>query len=218
MRNNSIGWVGGGGGVGGVGWFGPPTPGVHLPLPRPNFSSLLPPPLFPYFFFRYPRPKFRFFAPAPAHPTHLPPAPALFFVKSPDPPTPDPLTPGPPTHRPCYSSDTAIKTLTLQIQGQGHDQGKTPSYIWGAVFNRYVHFSICRNWIILVEIWQILYLTLKTKDQCHGQGQTWRSHLIPGYWYVCFFFRSNQTIFGWDKANSIFENSRPSSQRKSTEI
>ena len=38
--------------------------------------------------------------------------------------------------------------------------------------------------------------------------------------YVCFSFRGNQTIFGWDIANSIFylEKSRPRSRRKSTKI
>ena len=207
----------------GVGWgvlvgLDPLPPGFTSPYPRPNFSSLLPPP-FPLFFFRYPVQNSDFLPPPPPTPPPpicLPPPP-FFSSKAPTPlpPTPNSRTPDPST---LLFPDTAIKTLTLQIQGQGHDQGKTPSYIWGPLFNRYVHFSICRNWIILVEIWQILYLTLKIKDQCHGQGQTWRSHLIPGYWYACFFFRSNQTIFGWDKANSIFENSRPSSQRKSTKI
>ena len=39
-------------------------------------------------------------------------------------------------------------------------------------------------------------------------------------WYVCFLFRGNRTIFGWDIANSIFdlENSRSRSLRKSTKI
>ena len=38
--------------------------------------------------------------------------------------------------------------------------------------------------------------------------------------YVCFSFRANRTIFGWDIANSIFdlENSRSRSWRKSTKI
>ena len=38
--------------------------------------------------------------------------------------------------------------------------------------------------------------------------------------YVCFSFRGNQTIFGWDIANSIFdlEKSRPRLRRKSTKI
>ena len=39
-------------------------------------------------------------------------------------------------------------------------------------------------------------------------------------WYVCFSFRGNRTIFGWDIANSIFdlEKSRSRSRRKSTKI
>ena len=38
--------------------------------------------------------------------------------------------------------------------------------------------------------------------------------------YVCFSFRGNQTIFGWDIAKSIFdlEKSRSRSQQKSTKI
>ena len=38
--------------------------------------------------------------------------------------------------------------------------------------------------------------------------------------YVCFSFRGNRTIFGWDIANSIFdlEKSRWRSRRKSTKI
>ena len=38
--------------------------------------------------------------------------------------------------------------------------------------------------------------------------------------YVCFSFRGNRTIFGWDIANSIFdlEKSRSRSRRKSTKI
>ena len=52
------------------------------------FSSL-PPPLFPLFFFGYPRPKFRF--PPPLSPAHLTPPPPIFRQKPPPPPPPPPL-------------------------------------------------------------------------------------------------------------------------------
>ena len=55
-----------------------PTPGVQPPFPCPIFSSLHPPPFFPYFFGWVPCPKFRFFAP-----THLTAASRPFFAKSP---------------------------------------------------------------------------------------------------------------------------------------
>ena len=69
-----------------------PYPQVfNPPAPRPIFSSQPPPPFFPYFFFGYPRPKFRFFCPPPppAHLTHA-------HFSSPPTPTP-PLPPGPPS-------------------------------------------------------------------------------------------------------------------------
>ena len=60
-----------------TGGSGPPTPGVQPPYPRPIFSYL-PRPLFLYFFFGYPRPKFRFLhTPRSSHPRPRP-----FFVKN----------------------------------------------------------------------------------------------------------------------------------------
>ena len=75
---------------GGQGGLDPLPPGFN-PYPRPFFPSLPPPIFFLIFFFGYPRPKFRFFAPHPRPSAPPPPRPVL--VKSP--PTPAPLPPGP---------------------------------------------------------------------------------------------------------------------------
>ena len=54
--------------------------------------------------------------------------------------------------------------------------------------------------------YQILCLNMKIQGQGHGQAQTWWSHLRPQFnRYVCFLFCGNQTIFGWDIENSIFD-------------
>ena len=68
---------------------------------------------------------------------------------------------------------------------------KTIDYIWGQVFNRYVHFfyfvatgSFCH------KIYLIPYLTLIIQGQGHGQGQTWWSHLRHWgsiYWFAHIF-------------------------------
>ena len=42
-----------------------------------------------------------------------------------------------------------FKTLTTKIQRQGYRQGQRNGYIWGQVFNQYVHFLFCGNQIIL---------------------------------------------------------------------
>ena len=75
--------------------------------------------------------------------------------------------------------------------------------------------------LILVEIQQIQYFTLKIQGQGHGQGLTRWSHLRLRVQLICLFlFHGNQIIFGWDIANSIFdlENSRSRSRRKSNQV
>ena len=75
---------------------------------------------------------------------------------------------------------------------------------------------------------------VKVKCVVKGQGHVWPSkfkvmvkvkpigHLwgLEFNWYVCFSFRGNQTIFGWDIANSTFdlENSRSRSWPRSNPI
>ena len=108
------------------------------------------------------------------------------------------------------------------FQGRGHGQGQTP-------------WSHLRPWVksicLLFVSWQSDHFWLrhskfhvwpwkfkvKVRVRVKPNGRIWG----PGFYrYVCFSFRGNRTIFGWDVANSIFdlENSRSRSQRKSTKI
>ena len=115
-----------------------------------------------------------------------------------------------------------ILYLTLKIQGQGHGQGQTR---WSHLSPRVQ--SIC----LLFVSWQSDHFWLryskfytwpwkfkvkvmaKVKPACH----IWAPEFSR---YVCFSFRGNRTIFGWDIANSIFdlEKSRSRSWRKSTKM
>ena len=65
-------------------------------------------------------------------------------------------------------------------------------------------------------IWPWKFKT-KVMAKVKPNGHIWAQEFNR---YVCFSFRGNRTIFGWDTANSIFdlENSRSSSWRKSTKI
>ena len=102
-----------------------------------------------------------------------------------------------------------IPYLTSKIQGQGHAQGQTQ---WSHLSPRVQ--SICLLFVSSQSdhFWQ---------GQGHGQvkpdGHIWALEFNR---YVCFSFRGNWTIFGWDIANSIFdlEKSRSRSGRKSTKI
>ena len=73
-----------------------------------------------------------------------------------------------------HSWDMAISNLTLKIHGQGHACGQ-------------------RSWPWKFKV----KVTAKVKQN----GHIW----IPEFnRYVCFSFRGNRIIFGWDIANSIF--------------
>ena len=115
-----------------------------------------------------------------------------------------------------------IPYLTLKIQGQGHGQGQTRwSYLSPEVQ------SIC----LLLVSWQSDHFWLryskfyiwswkfkvKVMAKVKPYDHIWALEFNR---YVCFSFRGNRTIFGWDIANSIFdlENSRSRSPRKSTKI
>ena len=111
---------------GGQGGLDPLSPGFN-PLPPPNFF-LATPPLFSPYFFRYLRPKCRFFCPPPPPPIWSPPPFSL---------TPGPLTPlssptffldiGLMTDRPILIYDESVIHCQLwldqiqQIQHQEHD-------------------------------------------------------------------------------------------------
>ena len=96
-----------------------------------------------------------------------------------------------------------IAYLTLKIHGQGHGQGQT-------------HWSHLRPWVhsirLLFVSWQSDHFWLryskfyiwpwKFKVMLISDGHIWG---IEFNRYVCFSFRVNWTIFGWDIANSTFD-------------
>ena len=120
---------------------------------------------------------------------------------------------------PFLSEISEIPYLTLKIQGQGHGQGQIRwshlrpwssidmfallSWQWDYFWLRYSKFYIW-PWKFKVKV------MAKVKPD----GHIWALEFNR---YVCFSFRGNQTIFGWDIANSIFdlENSRSRSWPRS---
>ena len=123
---------------------------------------------------------------------------------------------------PLLAEIQEIPHLTLKIQGQGHGQGQTR---WSHLSSRVQ--SICllfvsrqpdHFWLRYSEffIWPWKF-KVKFMAKVKPDGHIWA---LEFNWYVCFSFRGNRTIFGWDIANSIFdlEKSRSRSWRKSTKI
>ena len=115
-----------------------------------------------------------------------------------------------------------IPYLTLKNQGQGHGQGQT----------RWSHLRPCVQSISLFFVsWQSNHFWLtyskfhvwpwkfkvKVMAKVKLDGHIWGPEFNR---YVCFLFRGNRTIFGWDIANFIFdlENWRSRSRRKWTKI
>ena len=107
-----------------------------------------------------------------------------------------------------------------EFKDQGHCQGQT----WWSHLRPKVQ-SICLLYVswqsdhfglryskLHIWPWKIKVM-IKVKPDGHIWGQEFNR-------YVCFLFRGNRTIFGWDIANSIFdlEHSRSRSRRKSTKI
>ena len=108
------------------------------------------------------------------------------------------------------------------MQGQGHGQGQT----------RWSHLSLRVQSICLLFVsWHLDHFWLryskfyiwpwkfevKVMVKVKPDGHIWALEFKR---YVCFSFRGNRTIFGWDIAKSIFdlEKSRSRSRRKSTKI
>ena len=102
---------------------------------------------------------------------------------------------------------------------------KPDGHIWALEFNRYVCFSFRQLswqsdhfWLRYSKfyIWPWKF-KVKVMAKVKSDGHIWALEFNR---YVCFSFRGNRTIFGWDIANSIFdlEKSRSRSQRKSTKI
>ena len=123
---------------------------------------------------------------------------------------------------PLLAEIQQILYLTLKIQGQGHGQGQT----WWSHMSPRVQ-SIC----LLFVSWQWDHFWLryskfyiwpwkfkvKVMAKVKPDGHIWTLEFNR---YVCFLFRGNRTIFGWDIANSIFDlkKTRSRSRRKWTKI
>ena len=125
-----------------------------------------------------------------------------------------------------------VKVMCV-VKGQGH---VWPSNFKGQDYGQgQTHWSHLRpgvQWICLLfvplqsdhfwlrynkfHIWPWKF-KVKVMAKVTPDGHIWA---LEFYRYVCFSFRGNRTIFGWDIANSIFdlEKSRSRSRRKSTKI
>ena len=103
-----------------------------------------------------------------------------------------------------------IQYLTLKIWGQGQGQIWW-SHLRPGVQSIYLLFVSCKSdhfWLRYSKfhIWPWKF-QVKVMAKVTPDGHIWGLEL---HRYVCFWFRGNQTIFGWDIANSTFdlENSR----------
>ena len=140
-------------------------------------------------------------------------------------------------NRPAHSEIQLFQNLTMKIHGQGHVWGQRSrsrltfkiqrSRLWSSSNLRPGIQSICllfvsrqsdHFWLRYSKfyIWPWKFkvkVMAKVKPDVH----IWALEFNR---YVCFSFRGNRTIFGWNIANSIFdlEKSRSRSQRKSTKI
>ena len=115
-----------------------------------------------------------------------------------------------------------ISYLTLKIQGKGQGQCR----MWWSHLRPRVQ-SMCSLFVSWqsdhfwqrhsqFHIWPWKF-KVKVKAKVKPDGPIWSLEFIR---CVCFSFRGNRTIFGWDIADSIFDlaNSRSRSRRKSPKI
>ena len=116
------------------------------------------------------------------------------------------------------TSEVTPVTIDPHTYFQGH------GHIWGLGFNRYLWFSFrgnqtIFNWDMANFYWYVCFLFLA--NQRYSEFLIWpwtfkvkvMAKVKPDdpIWglafnrYVCFLFRGNQTIIGWDTANSTFD-------------
>ena len=102
------------------------------------------------------------------------------------------------------------------FKGQGHGQGQTHwSHLRPRVQSIWLLFVLWQSddfWL-KIHIWPWKF-KVKVIAMVKPDGPIWGLEFNR---YVCFWFRGNRTIFGWDIANSIFdlENSRTRSWPRS---
>ena len=122
---------------------------------------------------------------------------------------------------PFFAEIYSIRYLILKIQGQGHGQGQTR---WSHLKPRvqsmcllFVSWQSDHFWLRYsqFDIWPWKF-KVKVMAKVKPDDPIWSLEFSR---CVCFSFRGNRTIFGWDIANSIFdlENSRSRSRRKSAQ-
>ena len=141
-------------------------------------------------------------------------------------------------NQPSHSEIQQFQNLTMKIHGQGHLCGqRSRSHLtfkikgqgYGQVQTHWSHLrpgvqSICllfvsnqsdRFWLRYSKfyIWPWKF-KVKVMAKVKPNGHIWALEFNR---YVCFSFRGNRTIFGWDIANSIFDlkNSRSRSWPRS---
>ena len=114
-----------------------------------------------------------------------------------------------PWSRPCVWSKVGV-TFDLE-NSKVMVKFKPIGHIWGLEFNRCLPFVPCQSdhfWL-RYSIYHICPWKFKVKVMAKAKSH---GHIggLRFNWYICFSFRGNRTIFGWDIANSIFdlENSR----------
>ena len=122
-----------------------------------------------------------------------------------------------PWSRPCVWSNMSKVRVTFDLENSKvMVKFKPIGHIWGLEFNRCLLFRSvspgpCQSdhfWL-RYSIYHICPWKFKVKvmGKAKSHGHIWG---LRFNWYICFSFRGNRTIFGWDIANSIFdlENSR----------
>ena len=89
---------------------------------------------------------------------------------------------------------------------------KPIGHIWDLAFNWYVHISFCVDLPIWqryskLHIWPCKF-KVKVMTKVKPDGHIWGTKFNR---YICFSSPGNQTVFGWDIANSIFYLENPRS-------
>ena len=135
-------------------------------------------------------------------------------------------------NQPYHSEIQLFQNLTMKIHGQGHLCGQRSRSHLTFKIQVQTHWSHLRpgvQSICLLFVWRksdhfwLRYskfyiwpwkFKVKVMAKVKPDGHIWALEFNR---YVCFSFRSNRTIFGWDIANSVFdlENSRSRSWPRS---